>query len=82
MSKLDKLVEVYRAANDMEARVIKSLLESYDIACVLKSNAPPSVLMGVFDTSSVVKVMCLAPAAEKAREILDQKNVVQNDEGN
>ncbi len=82
MSKPEKLVEVYRAANEMEAQVIKSLLDSYDIPCVLKSNAPPSALMGAFDSSSVVKVMCLATAADKARELIDQKNVVQDDEVN
>ncbi len=70
MSKPEKLVEVYRAANDMEAQIIKSLLESYNIPCVLKSNALPTALMGAFDMSSPVKVMCLESMAERAQELV------------
>ena len=73
--KEDKLVEVYKAHNDMEARVIKSLLESYDIPCFLKSHAAPSVHMFTVNGMAEVKIMVLASLANKARElIMSDKN--------
>ena len=49
MHKNEKMVEVYKAPNEMEAQVIKGLLESYGIPCFLKSNAAPSVHMFTFN---------------------------------
>lgn len=70
MSKDDKLVEVYKAPNDMEAQVIRSLLESYGIPCFLKSNAAPSVHMFTIDGMAEVKVMVLDSLADKARDLI------------
>jgi hypothetical protein len=66
----EKLVEVYDAQNAMEAQVIKSLLESFDIPCFLKSNAAPSVHVLTMDGMGEVKVMVLASLAKKARELI------------
>ncbi len=65
-----KLVEVYKAANGMEAQVIKSLLESYGITSVLRSNAAPSVHIFTVDGMGEVKVMVLDSDAEEARELI------------
>ena len=70
MSKEEKLVEVYKARHEMEAQVIKGLLESYNIPCFLKSNAAPSVHMFTVDGMAEVKVMVLASMADKARELI------------
>ena len=70
MNKEEKLVEVYKAQNDMEAQVIRSLLESYDIPCFLKSHAAPSVHMFTVDGMAEVKIMVLASLADKARELI------------
>ncbi len=70
MSKNEKMVEVYHARNVMEAQVIKSLLESYDIPCLLKSNAAPSVHMFTMDGMAEVRVMVLDSMAEEARELI------------
>ncbi len=76
MSKNDKLVEVYKAHSDMEAQVIKGLLESYDIPCFLKSNAAPSVHLFTVDGMAEVKVMVLDSLADRAKElIVSDKNV-------
>jgi hypothetical protein len=72
LSKGEKLVEVYKAANDMEAQVIKSLLESFSIPCFLKSNAAPSVHMFTVDGMGEVKVMVEASVAEKARGLINR----------
>ena len=70
MSKSEKLVEVYKAASEMEAQVIKGLLESYGIPSFLKSHAAPSVHMFAVDGMGEVKVMVLASMADRARELI------------
>ena len=68
------MVEVYHARNEMEAQVIKSLLESYRYPCFFKSNAAPSVHMFTMDGMGEVRVMVLESMAEKARELIVSDN--------
>ncbi len=70
MSEEEKLVEVYKASNDMEAQVIRSLLESYDIPCFLKSNAAPSVHLFTVDGMAEVRILVLESMADRARELI------------
>lgn len=70
MSKGKKLIEVYKSASDIEAQVIKGLLESYGIPCLLKSNAAPSVHMFAVDGMGEVRVMVWDSMAEEARELI------------
>ncbi len=65
------MVEVYRAAGEMEAQIIKGLLESYGIPCLLKSNAAHSVHMFAVDGMGEVKVMAWKSMAEKARQLIE-----------
>ncbi len=74
MQKNEKMVEVYQAQNGMEAQVIKSLLESFNIPCFLKSNAAPSVHVLTMDGMGEVKIMVLESLAEKAKELIVSKN--------
>jgi hypothetical protein len=76
LSKDEKLVEVYHARNEMEAQVIKSLLEGFEIPCFLKSNAAPSVHIFTMDGMGEVKVMVLDSMADKARELIVSDNHV------
>ena len=76
MSKPDSLVEVYRARNEMEAQVIKSLLEGFDIPCVFKANAAPSVHMFTMNGMAEVKVMVLDAMADEAKELIVSENHV------
>ena len=69
----DKLIEVYKAPNEMEAQVIRSLLESYGIPCFLKSHAAPSVHMFTVDGMAEVRVMVLESMAG------DAKNLIKSD---
>ena len=73
MSKEEKLVEVYRARTELEAQVIKGLLESFDIPCILKSNAAPSVHLFTVDGMAEVKVMVHPAAAEEAKRLIENK---------
>ena len=69
-NKPKKMVEVYRAASEAEAQIIKGLLESCGIFCLLKSNAAPSVHMFAVDGMGEVKVMVWEEAARKAKELI------------
>ena len=64
------MIEVYKAAGELEAQVIKGLLESYGIPCLLKSNAAPSVHMFAVNGMGEVKVMVFSSMAEKARRLI------------
>ncbi|OGO32446.1 MAG: hypothetical protein A2Z29_06335 [Chloroflexi bacterium RBG_16_56_11] len=76
MNKKSKLVEVYCARNEMEAHVIRGLLESFDIPSVMKSNAAPSVHMFTMDGMAEVKIMVMDSMADEARQLLaGEKNV-------
>ena len=76
MSKSEKLVEVYKARTEMEAQVIKGLLESFDIPCVLRSNAAPSVHMFTMNGMAEVKVMVLDSRADEAKKLIVSENNV------
>ena len=67
MKSNEKMVEVYHAHNAMEAQVIKSLLESFNIPCFLKSNAAPSVHTFTMDGMGEVKIMVLESLARKSQ---------------
>jgi hypothetical protein len=70
LSKNEELVEVYYARNQMEAQVIKSLLEGFEIPCFLKSNAAPSVHIFTMDGMAEVRIMVPASLADAARELI------------
>lgn len=74
MSNNKEMVEVYTATGEIEAQVIKSLLESYGIPCLLKSNAAPSVHMFVVNGMGEVKIIVWKSMAEKARSLIEGKD--------
>jgi len=71
---MKKMIEVYRATGEMEAQVIKNLLESYGIPCLLKSKAAPSVHAFVVDGMGEVKIMVWERMAEKAKSLIRRKD--------
>ena len=73
MSKGEKLVEVFRSANGLEAQVVKSLLESYGVPCLLKSHAAPSVHVFTVDGMGEVKIMVAESRAEEARQLIQER---------
>lgn len=70
MSRNEELVEIYQAAGELEAQVIKGLLESNGIHCFLKSHAAPSVHVLTIDGMGEVKVMVFSSMAEKAKQLI------------
>ena len=70
MSVNEKMVEVYRAVGELEAQIIQSLLESYGIPSLLKSNAAHSVHAFAVDGMGEVRVMVWERVADKARALI------------
>ncbi len=70
MSNNDRLVSVYRAAGEAEAMIIKSLLESDGIPCLLQSNAAPSVHAFAVDGMGEVRVMVEESRMQEAKRLI------------
>jgi len=70
MTNHEEIVEVYRAVGELEAQVIKGLLESNGIPCLLKSHAAPSVHVFTIDGLGEVKVMVRESMVEEARQLI------------
>ena len=60
----------------MEAQVIKGLLESYGISCLLQSHAAPSVHVFTVNGMGEVKVMVWDTMEKRARELIEGKDNV------
>jgi hypothetical protein len=76
LSKVEKMVEVYKARTEMEAQIIKGLLESFGIPSCFKSHAAPSVHWFTMDGLGEVRVMVLGSMAEAARELINNHKEV------
>ena len=70
MNKNEKLVEVYRASGEAQAKIIQGVLESQGIPSLLKSLAAPSVHVFTVDGMGEYRVMVWESTSEKAREIV------------
>ncbi len=68
-------VEVYRAANEMEAQVVKGRLESEGIPTLLRREAIGPVFGLSVGALAEVQVLVPALLAERAREILAEADL-------
>lgn len=68
-----ELVEVYRAANELEAQVIKGLLESNDIPVLLQGESLRTALAVTVGPLAEVRVLVPTPLADRAQELLAQQ---------
>ncbi len=66
----EKLVEVAAVYNDIEANIIKSLLESAGIDCVLVTQVPHSVYPITLDGLGEVKIKVLDIHEEAAKQVI------------
>ncbi len=71
MNPKDKLVSVYTAHGEMEAQVIRSLLETCGIKSLMQGNAAVSVQPFVMDGMGEIKIMVVETQAEEARKIIE-----------
>lgn len=70
------MVVIYRAAGEMEAQVIKGLLESYGIPCLLKSQAASSVHAFAVDGMGEINILVWQSMADEARKLIRGKGYV------
>jgi len=70
MRSKEKTVDVYRASGELEAQVIRGLLESNGIPCILRSDAASSVHAFTVDGMGEVKIAVLESMADEARRII------------
>ena len=70
MKNKEQMVEVYRASGDMQAQVIKGLLESYGVPYLLSANAAHSVHVLTVDGMGEVKIMVWESMSEKAKRLI------------
>jgi hypothetical protein len=71
MKPKDKLAKVYTAHGEMEAQVIKGLLESCGIKSLMQGNAAQSIQPFVMDGMGEIKIMVAEAQAEEARKIIE-----------
>ena len=71
MKSKDRLVKVYTAHGEMEAQVIKGLLESCDIPSLMQGNAAQSMQPFVMDGMGEIKILVAEPQADEARKIIE-----------
>ncbi|MBI2848103.1 MAG: DUF2007 domain-containing protein [Chloroflexi bacterium] len=74
MRKNGNLVEVYRAKGELEAQVIKSLLETRGIPCLFQSNAAPSVHVFTVDGMGEIKIMVDEALVGRASGLIVRQN--------
>ncbi len=68
--KTDELVEVTIVHSDVEANLIKDMLEAAGIHCALITQAPHSIYPFTIDGMGEIRVKVLASNLEAAREII------------
>ena len=70
MNKGKELVTVFKATNEMEAQVIKGMLESFGIPCLLKpKTALPSAYSPVMNIGEI-EVIVWDSMAEEAKNLI------------
>ena len=73
MGNSEELVEVYRANGEMEAQVIRSLLEYHGIPCLLKGDAARNIYGLTVDGIAEVRIMVWERMADEARSLIKRK---------
>ena len=62
---------VYRSRGELDAQVVKGLLDSFGIPSVMQSQAPGSVYAFTADGMGEFRIMVVKELAEEARRIIE-----------
>ena len=65
------MIEVYKAKGELEAQVIKGLLESHGIPCLFQSHAASSVHPFAINGLGEVRIMVPKNKADEARKLIE-----------
>ena len=74
MNNSHKLIKVYQASGELEALTIKSMLESFGVPSLLRSNAAGSVHPFSVEGMGMVEVMVNEQDAEYAHQLISDRN--------
>lgn len=80
MANDEELVELCKVNGDMEAQVIKSLLEFHGIACQFYSHIHHSQFPFNVDGLGIVKILINKKDYQQAKEILESSDFAEQDE--
>jgi ribonuclease-3 len=68
---MDELTVVFRSASDIEARVVRGLLESHGIASMLSSGLPRSIFPVAVDGNADIRISVRPEDAEEAQRLIE-----------
>lgn len=77
---MGQLVVVYRAWGEMEAGIIKGLLETNGIKCMMESTAAPSVHAFNIDGMGETRILVKEEDAANAKKIIEEEIDLSNAE--
>ncbi len=81
MENKDQLITIYKAANQIEAELIKGLLESQDIPALLKYESLGQVYGLTVDGLGQVEVQVPAKYAQDAEDMVNCRHEIEEGEG-
>jgi hypothetical protein len=70
------MIEIYKAKGELEAQVIKGMLESYGIPSLLQSHAASSVHTFAIDGMGEVRILVSEKAVDEARRLIETNSNV------
>ena len=68
---MDELTVVFRSASDIEARVVRGLLESHGIVSILSSGLPRSIFPVAVDGNADIRISVRPEDAEEAQRLIE-----------
>jgi ribonuclease-3 len=77
MAAMDELTVVFRSASDIEARIVRGLLESHGIASLLSSGHSSPIFPVAMDSIGDVKISVRHEDAETARRLIESHRTEQ-----
>jgi ribonuclease-3 len=72
---MDELTVVFRSASDIEARIVRGLLESHGIASMVSSGLPRSIFPVAVDGNADIRISVRAEDAEEAERLIESHRV-------
>jgi ribonuclease III len=74
---MDELTVVFRSASDMEARVVRGLLESHGIPSMVSAGLPRSIFPMAVDGHADIRISVRPEDAEEAQRLIESHRIEQ-----
>jgi len=76
---MNELTVVFRSASDIEARVVRGLLESHGIESLVSQGSPRSIFPVQVDSIAEIRISVRTDDAEEARRLIDSHRIDPTD---